>query len=102
MVQAEDIAAVWSQCSPLMRLLLEDLATADKARRTYAEVEDSLGWTRGQLASVLGGYGNFAKERFQSRRPFRIARDDDGEWWMWVDDEQRAALAELARFVHAP
>jgi len=102
MVQAEDIAAVWSQCSPLMRLLLEDLATADKARRTYAEVEDSLGWTRGQLASVLGGYGNFAKERFQSRRPFRIARDDDGEWWMWVDDVQTTALAELARSVHAP
>ena len=77
----------------VVRQLLVDLAS-HPAPRPYAVIEEDLGWTRGVLASVLGGWGNTAKASFGGKRPYRIGRDDDGAWWMWIDAERAAVIAD--------
>ncbi|MDA0169808.1 DUF262 domain-containing HNH endonuclease family protein [Solirubrobacter taibaiensis] len=83
---AEQLIAVLDHTFELMRTLLVDLAANPGRRRRFIEIEDALGWSRGRLASVLGGFAVFSKAKIEGKRPYRIGKDEDGSWWMWMDD----------------
>lgn len=95
-VSTDEMSLILAGASALLRALLEDLAARPDRRRRFVEVEDSLGWSRGRLASVLGGYSMTASAR-SGKRPYRIGRDEEGEFWMWVDAEHAASLTEGLR-----
>lgn len=88
----DELTAVLNGSFELMRLLMADLASRPGKRRRFVDVEDSLGWSRGRLASVLGGFAKFSKANLGGKRPYRIAQDEDGEYWMWMDDERASAI----------
>lgn len=90
-----EIAEVFTGGSALFQALLIELAEYPDERRTYSNVEAALGWSRGRLASVLGGYGNRAG-RYDGRRPFRLFKEPDGTWWIWVDSGQAGIIRNLA------
>lgn len=90
----EQLDAIVGSGSELLRELLADLARRPSSRRRYIDIEDSLGWSRGRLASVFGGYVNFASAAgLGSKRPFRIGADEVGDYWMWMDDDLASAVA---------
>lgn len=93
-----DVAAGYRDGTELLRALLDELADTVGQRRTFRAVEEALGWERGRLASVLGGYASSAKSKFGGRRPYRLVCDGDEAWWVWMDEE-RAAAVRGARFV---
>jgi hypothetical protein len=88
----EDLATILAGASELMIELLGDLAARPGERRRYGDVEDSLSWSRGRLASVFGGYAVFANGRVGGKRPFRIGKSEGGEYWIWMDAERAAAV----------
>ena len=90
----EEVAAAYLDGSALLRGLLQELSAEPGRRRTYAGLEEMLGWSRGRLASVLGGYATAAKSKFGGRRPYRLVCDSDGAWWMWMDEERAAAVID--------
>jgi hypothetical protein len=90
----DELALVLSSVSDLMTSLLLELAARPGERRRFVDIEDSLGWSRGRLASVLGGYASFAKTRVDSKRPHRIGQDQDGRWWIWIDETRAAAVLD--------
>jgi hypothetical protein len=75
-----------------MVILLRDLAAHPDELRRYTDIEDSLGWSRGRLASVFGGYAVFANGRVGGKRLFRIGESEDGEYWMWMDGARAAEV----------
>ncbi len=75
-----------------MLLLLADLAEYPDEPRRYVEIEDSLGWSRGRLASVLGGYAAFLRATTGGKRPYRIGQDEDGDYWMWTDQARADSI----------
>lgn len=87
-----DLVRLVSSASDRLRELLAELARTPGDRRSYSQIEDALGWTRGDLAAVLGSYGA-TKAQFDERRPFHTQQDAGGTWWIWMD-EHRAAVAE--------
>lgn len=91
-VTADELSAILMRASELLRALLWDLAGQPGERRRFVTIEDSLGWSRGRLASVLGGYAMTAAAQ-SGKRPYRFGKDDDGDFWMWVDAEQAAIIA---------
>lgn len=88
---AEEMSAILTGASALLRALLRDLAAQPGKPRRFVAVEDSLGWSRGRLASVLGGYTVTAAAQ-SGKRPYRFGKDEDGDNWMWVDAEQAAMI----------
>ena len=97
----EELRRAYRDGSDHLRQLLVDLAS-NTTPRPYAVIEEDLGWTRGVLASVLGGWGNKSKAYFAGKRPYRIGRDDDGAWWMWMDAERAAVISLEAQNGHEP
>jgi hypothetical protein len=76
-----------------MQAALDVIAAAAPERRTYAEVEAALGWARGRLARVIGGWRS--NHGSQYTRPYHICPPElspRGEWEMWMDKEQAQAL----------
>ena len=100
MTDPDEIARFHERCSDLMRALLHELAeTADKPR-TFPQIEDSIGWPRRRIASVLGGVHHLRQTEFGGRRPYRFhdARWSlSGRWEMWVDADQASAIRATAQ-----
>lgn len=91
-----EITRFHDRCSDLMRELLHALAAAPDRPRTFPEIEDSIGWPRRRIASVLGGVSHLRQTEFAGRRPYRFhdARfSASGRWEMWMDAGQALALA---------
>jgi hypothetical protein len=93
-----EIAAFYDRCSDLMRALLDELATAPDRPRIFPAIEDSMGWPRRRIASVLGGVCHLRTTAFGGRRPYHFLEprgSAERRWEMWMDAGQaRAVLAE--------
>jgi hypothetical protein len=95
-----DVARFYDRCSPLMRQLLDGLATAPDKPRPFPEIEDSIGWPHRRIASVLGGVCHLRRIEFTGRRPYRFqdARHSaSGRWEMWMDEDQARAVRAAQR-----
>jgi hypothetical protein len=99
MTDADEIARFHDRCSDLMRELLHALAAAPDCPRTFPEIEDSIGWPRRRIASVLGGVHHPRQTEFGGRRPYRF---HDSRWSrsgrpeMWMDADQAGAIRATA------
>jgi hypothetical protein len=94
-----EIVRFHDRCSDLMRELLDALATAPDRPRTFPQIEDSIGWPRRRIASVLGGVSRLRHTEFGGRRPYRFLderQSASGRWEMWMDADQARAVSELA------
>ena len=94
-----EIALFYDRCSDLMRELLDALATAPDRPRPFPEIEDSIGWPRRRIASVLGGVARLRMLEFGGRRPYRFYDERSaasGRWEIWVDTDQAAAIRDAA------
>jgi hypothetical protein len=95
MTEAGEIARFHDRCSDLMRELLDELAAAPGRPRTFPEIEDSIGWPRRRIASVLGGVSRLRHTEFGGRRPYRFLdtrHSASGRWEMWMDAAQARAV----------
>jgi hypothetical protein len=95
----DEIQRFHDRCSDLMRELLDELATAPDHPRAFPEIEDSLGWPRRRIASVLGGVWHLRNTKFGGRRPYRFLddrRSGSGRWEIWMDGTQAQAVRAAA------
>ena len=86
-----EIAHFYDRVSPLMRELLDHLATDPGVPRPFPEIEDRLGWPRRRISSVLGGVGRIRKLEFGGRRPYHFQderQSASGRWEIWMDTHQ--------------
>jgi hypothetical protein len=100
MTDAGEIEAFHDRCSDLMRGLLEALADAPDEPRPFPAIEESIGWPRRRIASVLGGVSHLRNTEFCGRRPYRFLddrRSASGRWEMWMDAEQARAVRAARR-----
>jgi hypothetical protein len=91
----DELTIVLSGSFELMRQLMADLAARPGKRRRFVEVEDSLGWSRGRLASVLGGFANFSKamsEASARTESHRTRTASTGCGWM-TNEQARSGRA---------
>ena len=72
-----EIARFYDCCSVLMRELLNALAAAPERPRCFPEIEDSIGWPRRRIASVLGGVWHLRTTEFSGRRPYRFIDEQE-------------------------
>jgi hypothetical protein len=97
MTDPGEIARFDDRCSDLMRELLHALAQAPDRPRTFPEIEDSIGWPRRRIASVLGGVSHLRHTEFGGRRPYRFLDERSsasGRWEMWMDAAQAQAVRD--------
>ena len=95
MDDAGDIERFHDACSDLMRELLDALASAPDHPRSFPEIEDSIGWPRRRIASVLGGVWHLRTTEFGGRRPYRFLDEQhsaSGRWEIWMDAVQAQAV----------
>jgi hypothetical protein len=98
MTDPGEIARFHDRCSDLMRELLHALAETPDKPRAFPQIEDSLGWPRRRIASVLGGVHRLRQTEFGGRRPYRF---HDPRWSasgrseMWMDADQADAVRAL-------
>ena len=84
----------YASAPPNMQAALDVVRNASPSHLTYEEVELELGWPRGRLRSVIGGWRS--RHGANYTRPYHICppnlspRDD---WEMWMDAQQAQALA---------
>ena len=100
MEDAGEIARFYDRCSDLMRELLHALAEEPDRPRTFPQIEDSIGWPRRRIASVLGGVSQLRHTEFGGRRPYRFLddrRSASGCWEMWMDAPQARAVRAARR-----
>ena len=100
MQDAGEIARFYDRCSDLMRELLHALAEEPDRARTFPQIEDSIGWPRRRIASVLGGVSHLRHTEFGGRRPYRFLddrRSASGRWEMWMDAAQARAVRAARR-----
>ena len=88
-ISDDEFRRIADAATPFLWSLLVDLAGHAEQRRTYEQVEASLGWPRRRLASVLSGYYR-KNEQLAGRRPWHLNFDADGVWWMWMTSEMKA------------
>jgi hypothetical protein len=96
----DEIARFYDRCSELMRELLDGLAVVPDRLRPFPEIEDTIGWPRRRIASVLGGVAHLRQVEFGGRRPYRFhdARvSESGRWEMWMDGAQAGASRSARR-----
>jgi hypothetical protein len=96
----DEIARFYDRCSELMRELLDGLAVVPDRPRPFPEIEDTIGWPRRRIASVLGGVAHLRQVEFGGRRPYRFhdARvSRSGRWEMWMDGAQARASRSARR-----
>src|SRR5215203_4656175 len=94
MTDPGEIARFHDRCSHLMRELLDRLAELPDRPRPFPEIEDSIGWPRRRIASVLGGVSHMRHTEFGGRRPYRFLSDREsasGRGEIWMDAEQADA-----------
>jgi hypothetical protein len=97
MTDPGEIARFHDHCSDLMRELLRALAQTPDRPRTFPEIEDSIGWPRRRIASVLGGVSHLRHTEFGGRRPYRFLDERSsasGRWEMWMDAAQARAVRD--------
>ena len=90
-----EIARFHDRCSDLMRELLDGLAAAPDRPRPFPEIEDSIGWPRRRIASVLGGVSHLRHAEFGGRRPYRFKGPKSaasGRSEIWMDAAQAEAV----------
>ena len=90
-----EIARFHDRCSHLMRELLDALAEAPDTPRTFPAIEDTMGWPRRRIASVLGGVSHLRHTEFGGRRPYRFYGEreaESGRAEMWMDSAQARAV----------
>jgi hypothetical protein len=90
-----EIERFYDRCTDLMRELLDGLAGAPDRPRIFPEIENSIGWPRRRIASVLGGACRMRQLEFGGRRPYRFLAPRDsasGRWEMWMDAGQAQAV----------
>ena len=95
MTDPGEIARFHDRCSHLMRELLDALAEAPDTPRTFPALEDSMGWPRRRIASVLGGVSHLRHTEFGGRRPYRFygeRESQSGRSEMWMDSAQARAV----------
>ena len=95
MTDPGEIARFHDRCSDLMRELLDALASVPDTPRPFPDIEDSIGWPRRRIASVLGGVSHLRHTEFAGRRPYRFYGDresESGRWEMWMDAAQARAV----------
>ena len=95
MTDPGEIARFQDRCSDLMRELLDGLAAAPERPRPFPEIEDSLGWPRRRISSVLGGVSRLRHTEFGGRRPYRFygpRAAASGRAEMWMDANQAQAV----------
>jgi hypothetical protein len=100
MTDPEEIGRFHDRCSDLMRALLDGLAEAPDQPRSFPDIEDSIGWPRRRIASVLGGVSHLRNLEFGGRRPYRFLderRSASGRWEMWMDGAQARAVRDAQR-----
>jgi len=100
MTDPGEIARFHDRCSDLMRELLGALAAVPDQPRPFPVIEDSMGWPRRRIASVLGGVSHLRNMEFGGRRPYRFLSDrasDSGRWEIWMDAEQARAVRDARR-----
>ncbi len=90
-LSGDEIFEIFEGATPYLRELLVNLARDPGQRRTYEQIEESIGWPRRRLASVLGGF-RAANRELGAKRPYRIHMDEDGTWWMWLDDQAASVI----------
>jgi hypothetical protein len=90
-----DIERFYDRCSDPMRELLDGLAAAPDSPRTFPAIEDTIGWPRRRIASVLGGVSHLRHTEFEGLRPYRFHDgrwSASGRWEMWTDAGQADAV----------
>jgi hypothetical protein len=90
-----EIERFYDRCSGLMRELLDALAETPDRPRCFREIEDSIGWPRRRISSVLGGVWHLRTTEFGGRRPYRFVDEREsasGRWEMWMDASQALAV----------
>ena len=100
MTDPDEIARFYDRCSDLMRALLDGLAEAPGRPRIFPDIEDSIGWPRRRIASVLGGVSHLRHAEFGGRRPYRFLderQSASGRWEMWMDAAQARAVRAARR-----
>ena len=100
MADPEEIGRFHDRCSDLMRELLDALATAPDHPRSFPVIEDSIGWPRRRIASVLGGVWHLRTTEFGGRRPYRFLAEQNsasGRWEIWMDAVQAQAVRAASR-----
>jgi hypothetical protein len=101
MAEAGEIERFYDRCSDLMRELLNGLAAAPDQPRPFPEIEDSIGWPRRRIASVLGGVCRLRQMEFGGRRPYHFLEPRSAasrRWEMWLDSEQARAVRAAQQF----
>jgi hypothetical protein len=96
----DEIVRFHDRCSDLMRTLLDALAEEPDRPRPFAQVEDSIGWPRRRIASVLGGVFHLRQTEFGGRRPYRFLDERSsasGRWEIWMDAVQAQAIRGARR-----
>jgi hypothetical protein len=99
-----EIARFHDRCSELMRELLDALADAPDRPRPFPEIEDSIGWPRRRIASVLGGVFHLRQTEFGGRRPYRFLdprHSASGRPELWMDAGQAEAVRAVSRSTSA-
>jgi len=89
------VAYFYDRCSDLMRELLDGLADHPEEPRPFPEIEDSIGWPRRRIASVLGGVFHLRHREFGGRRPYHFNAPRHAasrRWEIWMDARQAAAV----------
>jgi hypothetical protein len=81
----EAVEDAYRSGSNRLRILLDELALHPDEPRPYSEVERRLEWSRGTIAATFGGYSNKSKRKYDRKRPFHLAGNEDDEYWIWVD-----------------
>lgn len=95
MADAAEIERFYDRCSELMRELLDGLAVAPDRPRPFPEIEESIGWPRRRIASVLGGVSRLRHREFAALRPYRFLGPRESasrRWEMWADGAQADAI----------
>jgi hypothetical protein len=95
MTDPDEIERFYDRCSDLMRALLDALAMAPGRPRIFPDIEDSIGWPRRRIASVLGGVSHLRHTEFGGRRPYHFHDERQaasGRWEMWMDAGQARAV----------
>ncbi len=95
MSDPSEIERFHDRCSDLMRELLDALAALPDRPRPFPLIEDTIGWPRRRIASVLGGVSHLRHTEFGGRRPYHFhdARcSASGRWEMWMDEAQARAV----------
>jgi hypothetical protein len=94
-----EFARFHDRCSDLMRELLDGLAAAPDRPRPFPQIEDSIGWPRRRIASVLGGVFHLRMTEFGGRRPYRFLDERhsaSGRWELWMDPAQARAVQDAS------